>query len=65
MVFIPRNDLKLWILCTNQVWNLVNPPEGIKPNRSNFDGIINRFDFIKNMDKPCVYKMLVWGVLFS
>jgi len=32
MIFIPRNDLKLWTSCTNQVWNLVDIPERIKPN---------------------------------
>jgi len=34
MIFIPRNDLKLWASCTNQVLNLVDPPEGIKPSGS-------------------------------
>jgi hypothetical protein len=34
MIFISRNDLKLWTSCTNQVWNLVDPREGIKPNGS-------------------------------
>jgi hypothetical protein len=34
MIFIPRNDLKLWTSCTNQVWNLFDPPKGIKPNGS-------------------------------
>jgi hypothetical protein len=34
MIFIPRIDLKLWTLCTNQVWNLVDPLVGIKPNGS-------------------------------
>jgi hypothetical protein len=78
MIFIPRNDLKLWTSCTNQVWNLIDLPKRIKPNgykclfkrktnmKSNvkmynarisyFNYIINRFDFIKNMDKLCVYK---------
>jgi hypothetical protein len=28
-------------------------------SRNNFNGIINKFDFIKkNMNKPCVYKKL-------
>jgi hypothetical protein len=34
MIFIPRNDLKLWTSCTNKVWNLVDLPEGIKLNGS-------------------------------
>ena len=34
MIFILSNDLKLWTSCTNQVWNLVDPPEGIKYNWS-------------------------------
>jgi hypothetical protein len=34
MIFISRNDLKLWTSCTNQVWNLIYIPEGIKPNGS-------------------------------
>ena len=34
MIFISRNDLKLWTSYTNQVWDLVDPPEGIKPNGS-------------------------------
>jgi len=34
MIFILRNDLKLWTSCTNQVWNLVDPHEGIKYNWS-------------------------------
>jgi hypothetical protein len=34
MIFIPRNDLKLWISCTNQVWNLVDSFEWIKLNES-------------------------------
>jgi hypothetical protein len=25
-----KNNLKPWTSCTNQVWNLVNPPEGLK-----------------------------------
>jgi hypothetical protein len=34
MIFISRNDLKLWTLCNNQVRNLIDPLEGIKLNRS-------------------------------
>jgi hypothetical protein len=34
MIFIPRNNLKIWTSYANQVWNLVNPPEGIKLNGS-------------------------------
>jgi len=34
MIFISRNDLKLWTSYINQVWDLVDPPEGIKPNGS-------------------------------
>jgi hypothetical protein len=33
MIFILKNDMKLWTPCINQV-NLVDPPEGIKPNGS-------------------------------
>jgi hypothetical protein len=83
MIFIPRIDLKLWTLCTNQVWNLVDPLIGIKPNGSKLPlrekliwkvmykctmqalkSIINIFDFIKNLDKPYVYKRLVEVMLF-
>ena len=34
MIFIPRNDLKQWNSCTNQVWNLVDSFEWIKLNES-------------------------------
>ena len=34
MIFILKNNLKIWISCTNQVWNLVDPLVGIKPNGS-------------------------------
>jgi len=34
MIFIPRNDLKQWNSCTNQVWNLVDLFEWIKLNES-------------------------------
>ncbi|PKI52257.1 hypothetical protein CRG98_027355 [Punica granatum] len=54
---------------TNQVWTLVDPPEGVKPiewlkqaSRSwnlRFDDAIKEFGFIKNEDEPCVYKKSV------
>ncbi|PKI70921.1 hypothetical protein CRG98_008654, partial [Punica granatum] len=45
---------------TNQVWTLVDPPEGAKPigckwifkKKTDMD----EFGFIKNEDEPCVYK---------
>jgi hypothetical protein len=40
MIFIPRNDLKLWTSCTNKVRNLVDLPEGIKLNGSKW--VFNR-----------------------
>jgi hypothetical protein len=26
-----------------------------------FDGIIKEFDFIRNMDEPCIYKKYLWN----
>ncbi|PKI70722.1 hypothetical protein CRG98_008955 [Punica granatum] len=47
---------------TNQVWTLVDPPEGVKPIgckwvfKKKTDIDVKEFGFIKNEDEPCVYK---------
>ncbi|PKI72040.1 hypothetical protein CRG98_007586 [Punica granatum] len=54
---------------TNQVWTLVDPPEGVKPIgckwvfKKKTDMDVKEFGFIKNEDEPCVYKKVSGSIV--